>query len=147
VRSAHDGVCFDRVEPAFQRYVLSPVKNIHEIWSLRHPIRHLPQAHILRIIIAEEATIIWSANNWATTTKTDVTVVSALNVWFADLPTQDCRDGSVIEFTFFWKENQRWEGKNHSVAVARPSAISNHNPKQPSKNAMTKHAARNKTIP
>ena len=27
VRSAHDGVCFDRVEPAFQRYVVNPVKN------------------------------------------------------------------------------------------------------------------------
>ena len=24
VRSAHDGVCFDRVEPAFQRYVVQP---------------------------------------------------------------------------------------------------------------------------
>ena len=147
VRSAHDGVCFDRVEPAFQRYVLRPVKNIHEIWSFRHSIRHLPQGHILRIIIAEEATIIWSANNWVTTNKTHVAVVSALNVWFADLPTKDCRDGSVIEFTFFWKENQRWEGKNHSVAVARPIVISNHNPKQPSNNAMTKYAARNKTIP
>ncbi len=25
VRSRHDGVCFDRVEPAFQRYVVNPV--------------------------------------------------------------------------------------------------------------------------
>jgi glucoamylase len=36
VRSAHDGICFDRVEPAFQRYVLNPVASQHEIWSFRH---------------------------------------------------------------------------------------------------------------
>jgi hypothetical protein len=24
----------------------------------------------------------------------------------------------VIEFTFFWKDGQRWEGKNYSVAVS-----------------------------
>src|SRR5256886_13020123 len=27
VRSRHDGVCFDRVEPAFQRYVVNPVQS------------------------------------------------------------------------------------------------------------------------
>ena len=42
VRSAHDGVCFDRVEPAFQRYVVNPVKSRHEMWSVRHPIRRMP---------------------------------------------------------------------------------------------------------
>ena len=130
VRSAHDGVCFDRVEPAFQRYVVNPVINIYEIWSTRHQIRRLAPGHILRIILAEGATIIWSVNNWATTNKTEVAAVSALNVWFADLPTKDCLDGSAIEFTFFWKENQRWEGKNSSVLVAKPSVIPNHNANQ-----------------
>jgi len=24
----------------------------------------------------------------------------------------------VIEFTFFWKEAQRWEGRNYRVAVS-----------------------------
>ncbi|HEX5398200.1 MAG TPA: glycoside hydrolase family 15 protein, partial [Verrucomicrobiae bacterium] len=37
VRSHRDGVCFDRVEPAFQRFVAKPVPSRHEIWSLRHP--------------------------------------------------------------------------------------------------------------
>ena len=50
----------------------------------------------------------------------DATPISALNLWFADLPTEDCPDGSVIEFTFFWKEAQRWEGRNYSVTVSGP---------------------------
>jgi glucoamylase len=72
---------------------------------------------ILRLIVAAEATIVWSADNWTSTNKMETTPVSALNVWFADLTTAKCPDGSVIEFTFFWKDGQRWEGKNYSVAV------------------------------
>src|SRR5262245_65651955 len=60
VRSRHDGVCFDRVEAAFQRYVADPVKSRHEIWSLRHPTQRVARGKILRIILAEEATIVWS---------------------------------------------------------------------------------------
>jgi glucoamylase len=120
VRSAHDGVCFDRVEPAFQRYVVNPVKNLHDMWSTRHSIRRMHLGQILRIIIAADATITWSADHWASTNKADATHVGALNVWFADLPTVDYPAGTVIEFTFFWREAQRWEGKNNSVAVSGP---------------------------
>src|SRR5881296_3799899 len=52
VRSRHNGVCFDRVEPAFQRYVVNPVQSRHEIWNLRHPLRRMARGKILRIILA-----------------------------------------------------------------------------------------------
>src|SRR5947208_5139610 len=58
VRSRHDGVCFDRIEPAFQRYVVNPVPSRYEIWSLRHPLRRVSQGKILRILVAAEATIV-----------------------------------------------------------------------------------------
>jgi glucoamylase len=117
VRSAHDGVCFDRIEPAFQRFVAEPVTSRHEIWSLRHPIRRMPHGKILRLILAAEATVVWSDDQWKATKKTDASGVNVLNVWFADFPTNTIPDGSVIEFTFFWKEAQRWEGTNYSVTV------------------------------
>jgi glucoamylase len=120
VRSAHDGICFDRVEPAFQRYVVNPVRSRHEIWSFRHPLRRIPQGNVLRIILTAEATIIWSADNWASTNSVDTTNNSTLNLWFADLATEKCLDGTTIEFTFFWKQDQHWEGKNYSVAVGGP---------------------------
>jgi glucoamylase len=120
VRSAHDGVCFDRVEPAFQRYVVNPVNNPYEMWSTRHSIRRMRHGQILRIIIAADATIVWSADSWASTNKVGATHMSALNMWFVDLPTVNCPAGSVIEFTFFWKESQGWEGKNYTVAVSEP---------------------------
>ena len=117
VRSAHDGVCFDRVEPAFERYVVEPVASRHEIWSFRHPLRRVPQGKILRLLVAADATVTWSGDGWASANKAETAHVSGLDVWFADLPTTGCPDGSVIEFTFFWKKAQRWEGKNYSVAV------------------------------
>jgi len=120
VRSAHDGVCFARVEPAFQRYVASPVKCSHEMWSARHAIRRMPQGQVLRLIIAAEATVAWSTDGWASSQQAEATPISALDVWFADLPTTVCPDGAVVGFTFFWKEGQRWEGRNYSVAVGGP---------------------------
>ncbi len=69
VRSAHDGVCFDRVQPVFQRYVADPVASRHEIWSFRHPLRRMPQGTILRFILAADATIDWSSNEWASTNR------------------------------------------------------------------------------
>jgi glucoamylase len=124
VRSAHDGVCFDRIEPVFQRYVVKPEKNSHEMWSARHSIRRMAHGKILRLIVVAEATILWSVDNWTSTNKMETTPVSPLHVWFADLPTAKCPQGSVIEFTFFWKDSQCWEGKNHSVVVSKP----NHGP-------------------
>jgi glucoamylase len=117
VRSAHDGVCFDRIEPAFQRYVANPVTSRHEIWSLRHPIRRMPPGKILRIILAAEATLVWSDDLWKTTKKSDTAGIAALDSWFADIPTKTMSAGSVIEFTFFWKAARRWEGRNYSLTV------------------------------
>jgi glucoamylase len=75
---------------------------------------------LLRLIVAADATVAWSADNWASTNRVDTAHIGAVNVWSADLPTQGCFDGAVIEFTFFWKEAQRSEGRNYSVKVSGP---------------------------
>ncbi len=119
VRSRHDGVCFDRVEPAFHRYVASPVRSRREIWSLRHPLRRVPRGKVLRMILGAEAAIVWSRDGWARTNTTDVTNQSELNLWFADFPTADWPEGTVLEFTCFWKGDQRWQAHNWRVSVVR----------------------------
>jgi glucoamylase len=117
VRSRRDGVCFERVEPAFQRYVVNPVPSRHEIWSFRHQLRQLSHQKILRIIVAAEATIVWSADHWATANKSDTMNRTGLNLWFADLATKDLPNGSIVEFTFFWKDTQSWEGRNWQIDI------------------------------
>jgi len=117
VRSRHDGVCFDRVEPAFQRYVVNPVQSRHEIWSVRHPLRRMPHGKILRIILAADATIVWSTDDWARTNSSDTIHEGELNLWFADFPTEEWSGGSVFEFTIFWKRDQRSQGRNWQVNI------------------------------
>ena len=117
MRSRHDGVCLHRVEPAFQRYVLQPVQSKYEIWSLRYPLRRVSRGKILRIIVASEATIVWSMSEWARTNLLDTIHESRLNLWFADFPTADWPSGSVFAFTFFWKRDQRWESRSWQLSM------------------------------
>jgi glucoamylase len=117
VRSRHDGVCFDRVEPAFQRYVVNPAQSRYEIWSLRCPIRRMPRGKILRIILAAEATVVWSNDNWAHTNRSETAHQSELNLWFADFPTGNWPTNSIFAFTCVWEGEQRWEGRNWQVSV------------------------------
>ncbi len=117
VRSRHDGVCLGCVEPALQRYVLHPVQSNYEIWSLRHPLRRVSRGKILRIILAAQATVVWSTDERARTNLLDTVHESRLNLWFADLPTADWLGGSVLTFTFFWKRDERWEGRDWQVKI------------------------------
>ena len=117
VRSRHDGVCFDRIESAFRRYVLNPSPSRYEIWSLRYPIQRVHRGKILRMILASAATIVWSTNDWARTERLDAAHENELNLWYADFPTAEWPQGSVLAFTFFWTRDQRWEDQNWQVNV------------------------------
>jgi glucoamylase len=117
VRSRHDGVCLGCVESAFERYVLRPVQSNYEIWTLRYPLRRVPRGKILRIILVEQATVVWSTDAGARTNLLDAIHESRLNLWFADFPTGDWPAGSAFTFTLFWKRDQRWEGRDWQVSV------------------------------
>jgi glucoamylase len=117
VRSRHDGVCFDRVDAAFQRYVKNPVESRHEIWSLRHPLRQMPRGKILRIVLGAEATIVSSPDVWKKTNESQMQHVSDLNLWFIDFATADSPRDSVFAFTIRWILEQRWEGRNWQVSI------------------------------
>src|SRR5213594_3872315 len=119
VRSRHDGVCFDRIEPAFQRYVVNPVASRYEIWSLRHPLRRVAHGKILRIILPAEATIAWSIDDWARDNELDTIHQDELNLWFADFPSAQWAAVSVFAFTLLWKRDQRWENRTWQVSILR----------------------------
>jgi glucoamylase len=117
VCSCHDGVCLDCIEPALESYVLHPVQSNHGIWTLRYPLRRVSRGKILRIILADQATVVWSTDGGARTNLLDSIHESRLNLWFADFPTADWPSGSLLTFTFFWKRDQRWEGGDWQVSV------------------------------
>jgi glucoamylase len=81
----------------------------------------MPPGKILRLILAAEAAVVWSADFWASTNQSETLNVKPLDLWFVDLPVKNALPGSMIEFTFFWRNDQRWEGRNYSVAVSAPN--------------------------
>jgi hypothetical protein len=77
----------------------------------------MPQGKTLRLIFADEATIVWSTNDWGQTNESPTTHVSDLNLWFADLPTADLPSGSNIVFTWRSNRDERWAGRNWYISV------------------------------
>lgn len=114
VRSRHDGVCFDRIEPVYQRYAKAGTGSKLEMWTFAHQSPRIAKGKGLRIITEQAAKIHWSFDGWAAAADTQ-TRETGLGCWFADLPTANLPPGARVLFTFFWKEG--WEGKDFSVAI------------------------------
>ncbi len=130
VRSAHDGRVFDRVEPAWRRYVENPAANVPppECWTFRHRVRTVPAGGTLRLIVEAAALVRWSPDGWQTVHDLETTPSGLPGLWFADLPADG--GGGALAWTFCWVESGRWEGENFQVAlrgadgsVASPSEL------------------------
>jgi len=119
VRSRHDGACFDRAEPAYQRYIVHPVKSRHEIWTTRYCLQRMPHGKILRIILKSAAAVVWSIDNWEHTNRVETRWEPGLGLWFIDFPSADWATDTTFTFTLFWNDEQRWEGRNWQVKTVR----------------------------
>jgi hypothetical protein len=93
------------------------VQSNYEIWTLRYPARRVTRGKILRIILAGQATVAWSTDGTTRSNLLDTIHESQLDLWFADFSTADWPAGSVLTFTFFWKRDQRWEGRDWQVSI------------------------------
>jgi len=116
-RSLHAGRVFDMPQPTVSRY-LSGKRAVaaHDIWRFSHRIRALPVGRKLRIELKSPATVRWSANGWKSTLET-TTRDTGYGLHVADLPTTKVPKGSTVEYTFYWTESDKWEGRNFSVEV------------------------------
>ena len=115
VRSHKDGVCFDRIEPVYQRYAKAKTGSRIEMWTLVHQLQRIVPGKTLRIITERAATIHWSFDGWATANDL-VTRDAGFGCWFADLPADQLQAGTRIVFTLRWED--RWEGKDFQIEIA-----------------------------
>jgi glucoamylase len=120
VRSRRDGVVFDRIEPAYERYVAAPVQSRHEIWTFRHQTRHIPREKTLRLLTGAHAVVHWTSDGWKDAHSLETQSSGLADLFFADLRTAELPAGAIIEFTFQWPEAGNWEGRNFSVLIERP---------------------------
>ena len=118
VRSRRDGQIFDRIEPAFQRYVVGGRRTAtHEIWTFHQRTRRVPAGRTLRLILQAVVTVLWTSDNWVTSARADAAPSHFDGLHFIDLPTSNLAAGARIEWTFFWPEDNRWEGENFQAEI------------------------------
>ena len=117
VRSRHDGVPFDRIGPAYDRYVTRRVPSAYALWLPRHPVRRIEHGKILRLMLAQPASVVWTKDQWATTNHCEAIEPPGFGVWYVDFPTGEWPANTTFTFTLFWKAEQHWEGRNWDIAL------------------------------
>ena len=76
----------------------------------------MPRNKKLRIVLLTPALLHWSIDEWKTSVDTN-TRDTGLGIHTLDLPTASLPVGSTVVFTFYWPQENRWEGKDYSVTV------------------------------
>ena len=115
-RSIRDGKIFDQPPQTLQRYIKE--KHVRQIfgWRFNNKTRSIPRNKTLRVTLLSPALVHWSIDNWNTAHDTD-TRDTGLGIHILDLPTASLpSDGEAI-FTFYWPNENRWEGTDFRVKV------------------------------
>jgi glucoamylase len=119
LRSLVDGRVFDRISVVEERYAvpkeLRTFQSRMEIFRTTRPISAMVAGGTLRIVDPELFTVIWTADNWATTNSTDANPIDSFGA-FADIAATAEQAGSIA-FTLFWPGSHRWLGRNYEVAI------------------------------
>jgi len=114
-RSLRDGKIFDQPSQTVQRYVVEKQIATHFEWRFNNKCRTMPKGKKLRLVLPAPAMVHWSFDGWRTTQDTNTH--DPLGVHVADLPTSNLNVGAEIVFTFYWQNEQRWEGTDFNVTV------------------------------
>lgn len=117
-RSIRDGRVFDQPPQTVKRYLVE--KHVRRIfgWRFNNKTRSIPRNKTLRIVLLIPALVHWSIDGWTTSHDTE-TRDTGLGIHVLDLPTASLPPGGQAVFTFYWPEENRWEGKDYSVAVEK----------------------------
>jgi glucoamylase len=113
------GHAMDRPGRTWQRYQGKTPTRPFCSWNLRHPHHSLPQGLMLRLLLPAPALVHWGHDDW----QAPLDVMSqdcGLGVWYVDLPTQRFAVGQKLMLTFYWQQEQRWEGRDYRIDVVVP---------------------------
>ena len=115
-RSIRDGKIFDQPPQTVQRYLVE--KHVRQIfgWRFNNKTRSVPRNKTLRIVMLSPALVHWSIDEWKTAHDTN-TKDTGLGTHVLDMPTASLPPGGSVVFTFFWPNENRWEGTDFRVTV------------------------------
>jgi len=117
VRSIALGHAIDRPEAAWQRYRGKAPKQTRATWRFTAARTSMPAGRTLRLELLAPARVHYSVDGGRTWADVDARD-TALGIWVADIPASNrLAPGSAVDFTFWWTQASRWEGRDIRVEV------------------------------
>jgi glucoamylase len=112
----------DRPATTWARYQGIRPKIDFDFWGPNAQPDTLRAGKTLTIALKAPACVHWGRNGWKDVRDTD-TRDTGLGLHAAELPVAGLESGETIQFTFLWRDTQRWEGRDYEVRIT--SAVSN----------------------
>ena len=116
LRSLADGRVFDTPSQPHSRYQIQGLTSRHALWRFSHRSESVPAGRLLRVEVTAPASIRWSSDGWRTPLETP-TRDGGFGMHYADLDTTGLSAGQELVFTIHWASEDRWEGRDYTVAV------------------------------
>jgi glucoamylase len=115
-RSLRGRKIFDQPPQTVQRYqVEKPIRQIFG-WRFNNKTRSVPRHKKLRLVLMTPAVVRWTIDDWKASQDTP-TRDTGLDTYILDLPTASLPAGAQVVFTFYWPQENRWEGTDYTVVV------------------------------
>ena len=116
LRSVSDGRVFDLIPQVAERYLGDrKACQLFEIWKPNRRVRFVKKGYTLRIQAPASFHLHWTGDEWGTVKDTPSSATT-LGIDFVDIPIVEAQH-APIRFTFFWSENNSWEGRDYMVEI------------------------------
>ncbi len=118
VTSRSLGYPIDRPAAAWRRYGGQRPEAARAIWCLHAPIRRIRHGQGLIIALSRPALIHWGIDGWNDVTDAK-TVDMGLGQHGLEIGAAALSQARMINFTFEWRDDQRWIGKDYQVDIEK----------------------------
>lgn len=120
-----NGRPYDQDQRILERYVKKGFVSRKAFWSFRNKSACARDADSIIFILQADAFIRVTGDNWKT--MEDVNTTRSMDdLFIIDLDVSGKKTGEKIEFTFFWKDSERWEGNNFTIEFQFTSTPTEH---------------------
>ena len=111
------GYPVDRPAATWARYQGERPRISHTIWGPRFRPRRVPVGNQFTLALGAPAQVRWGVNGWQNVRDSD-THDTALGVYIVEIPLAALNVGETVQFTFYWTDQQRWEGQDYTVQIS-----------------------------
>jgi glucoamylase len=112
------GYPIDRPAAAWRRYGGQRPEAARAIWCSHAPIRRIKRGQGLIIALSRPALVHWGVDGWNDVTDAK-TVDMGLGQHGLEIGAAALSQARMINFTFEWRDDQRWIGKDYQVDIEK----------------------------